>query len=106
MCMNVLPASCVSMMPLEDVGSSGTGVTDGCELPCKCWELNLGPLLEEPVFLTSSLQLQLFLIDNLTGFVCLFCFETGFLCSPGCSRTPSVGQAHKLIDLSASACAS
>ena len=31
----------------ESVGSSGTGITDSCELPCGCWELNLGPLQEE-----------------------------------------------------------
>lgn len=23
----------------------GTGVTDGCQMPCGCWEWNLGPLL-------------------------------------------------------------
>jgi hypothetical protein len=28
----------------RDYGLLGTGVTDGCELPCGCWELNLGPL--------------------------------------------------------------
>ena len=27
----------------------GTGVTDRGELPCRCWELNLGPLEEQPV---------------------------------------------------------
>ena len=28
----------------EGVRSSGTGTTDSCELPCGCWDLNLGPL--------------------------------------------------------------
>jgi hypothetical protein len=32
----------------EGVGSLGTGVTDSYELPCGCWELNLGPLEEQP----------------------------------------------------------
>jgi hypothetical protein len=31
---------------------SDLGVTDNCELPCGCWELNLGPLDEQSVFLT------------------------------------------------------
>ncbi|ERE79937.1 E3 ubiquitin-protein ligase [Cricetulus griseus] len=26
--------------------SLGTGVTDSCEPPCQCWELNPGPLQE------------------------------------------------------------
>ena len=42
----------------KGVGSSGTGVTDGCEPPCKCWELNLGPLQEQQVFLTTKLSLE------------------------------------------------
>jgi hypothetical protein len=28
----------------EDRRAPGTGVTDGCEPPCGCWELNSGPL--------------------------------------------------------------
>ena len=38
-------------------------ITDGCEPPCGCWELNLGPLEEQSVLLTSepSLHLQMFL---------------------------------------------
>jgi hypothetical protein len=31
----------------RSVCSSGTGVTDNCEPPCKCWELNPGPLEEQ-----------------------------------------------------------
>lgn len=27
----------------EGVRSAGTGMTDGCEPPDRCWELNLGP---------------------------------------------------------------
>jgi hypothetical protein len=34
--------------------SPGTGVTEGCELPCGYWELNSGPLEEQPVLLTTG----------------------------------------------------
>jgi hypothetical protein len=45
--------------------SLGT-ITDGCESPCGCWELNSGPLEEQLVLLTAepSLQPQLFLINK------------------------------------------
>ena len=33
-------------------------ITDGCESPCGCWELNLGPLEGQPVLLTSEPPLQ------------------------------------------------
>ena len=33
---------------------SGTGITNSCELPWGCWELKLGPLEEQPVFLTTE----------------------------------------------------
>ena len=32
----------------------GTGVTDGCDPTCGCWELNLGPLKEQPVLLSAD----------------------------------------------------
>jgi hypothetical protein len=50
---------CLACM-YEDVESPGTGVTDSCELPCRCWELKPGPLEAQSVLLTvdSSLQLQ------------------------------------------------
>jgi len=38
----------------EELGSPGTGVTDSCELPCECWELNPSPLEEQPVLLTTE----------------------------------------------------
>ena len=41
------------------VRSSGTGVTDSCELSCECWELNPGPPEEQPVLLTIELSLVL-----------------------------------------------
>jgi hypothetical protein len=33
-------------------------ITDGFELPCGCWKLNLGPLEEQLVFLTTEPSLQ------------------------------------------------
>ena len=54
MCVDILP-SCISMhhvcslfpkRPEESVMSLGAGVTYGCELPCRCWKLNPGPLQE------------------------------------------------------------
>jgi hypothetical protein len=36
--------------------SPGTVVTDSCDLPCRSWELNLGPLQEEQVFLLDQLS--------------------------------------------------
>jgi hypothetical protein len=32
----------------------GTGITDGCELPCGCLELNLDALQEQPVLPTTE----------------------------------------------------
>lgn len=43
-------------------GISRTGVTQSSELPCGCWELNLGPREEQPVLLTSEPSLQLWKI--------------------------------------------
>ena len=34
--------------PEDGIGSLGTEVTDGCELPCGFWESNLGPLEGQP----------------------------------------------------------
>ena len=33
-------------------------ITDGCEQPCGCWELNSGPLEEQSVLLTTEPSLQ------------------------------------------------
>jgi hypothetical protein len=41
----------------EDIRFPGTGVTDRCELPCRCWGLNRGPLEERPVLLTTKKSL-------------------------------------------------
>ena len=44
-------------------------ITDGCEPPYSCWELNSGPLEEQSVFLTAEPSL----VQNSVGIV-LFCF--------------------------------
>jgi hypothetical protein len=33
-------------------------ITDGCEPPCGCWELNSGPLGEHSVLITAEPSLQ------------------------------------------------
>ena len=51
-------AFCLHVYLCEGFGSSGMGVTDSCELPYGCWELNPGPLEEQPVLLTNEPSLQ------------------------------------------------
>jgi hypothetical protein len=48
----VLP-TCISCVRVSDLG-----ITDSCELPCGCWELNSGPLEEQSVLLTTEPSLQ------------------------------------------------
>lgn len=38
----------------EGVRAPRTKVTNGCKLPCRCWEQNLGSLDKQPVLLTLS----------------------------------------------------
>ena len=48
----------------------GNGVTDSCELPCGCWEVNPGPLEEQPVLLTTEPSLPppgLFILNGHTN---------------------------------------
>jgi hypothetical protein len=48
-------------------------ITDGCEPPCGCWELNSGPLEEQSVLLTTEQSLQLrFLVLWSTDFKSIF----------------------------------
>jgi hypothetical protein len=48
---------CLCTTELEEgIESPGTGFTDGCEPSFGCWELNLGPLEEQPVSLTTELS--------------------------------------------------
>lgn len=51
MCTDVLSA-CMSV-------SDDPGITDSCELPCGCWESNLGPLEEQSMLLTTEPSFQL-----------------------------------------------
>lgn len=43
-----------SRRPGEGIRSPGARVTDSSELPCGFWELNSGPLQEQPVLVTLS----------------------------------------------------
>lgn len=45
---------CLHVCLYEGVGYPGTGVTDGCELPCGGWEMSLGPLEVQPVLVTAK----------------------------------------------------
>jgi hypothetical protein len=49
-------------------------ITDGCELPCGCWELNPGPLEKQSVLLTHEPSLQppkgIFLYVFLFNLIC------------------------------------
>ena len=47
------------------IRSSGTGVTDSCELPCGYWKLKLDPLEELPVLLTTEPSVQLCYLETL-----------------------------------------
>jgi hypothetical protein len=49
---------CLHVCLCEGVGSSGTGIIDSYELPCRYWESNLGPLEEQPELLTTEPSLQ------------------------------------------------
>lgn len=67
MCMSVLSAcmcTChvyaVLMEPEGGIGSLGPGITSGCELTHGSWELNLSPLQEHHVLLTTELSVSPF----------------------------------------------
>jgi hypothetical protein len=69
--------------PYESFRSPGTGVTGGCELPCECWEMNPGPLEEQPVLLVIEswlYPLGLIFIIMLAG-ITLDRFVFVFLCT-------------------------
>ena len=48
--------ACCLWRPEESIRSPGTGVKDGYELPCGCWESNLGPLQGQCSDLLSPLS--------------------------------------------------
>jgi hypothetical protein len=49
-------------------------ITDGCELTCGCWELNLGTLEEQSMLLTAEPSLQPKVMLSSLGIFCL-CFS-------------------------------
>lgn len=55
LCTTCLQCPC---KPEEGVGSPGTGGPDAYELLCRSWELNTGPLGEQPVLVTTEPSLQ------------------------------------------------
>jgi hypothetical protein len=65
---------CLHVCLFEGVIFPGTGVIDSCEQPCGCWDLNLGPLEEQPVLLTAKSSLQPPTIFNLMTFKRLLVF--------------------------------
>ena len=62
MCVSV-PVGC--LVPTEDRPPE-TGITHSCEALCEFWELNPGPLGEQPVLLTVEPSLYLTLNETLT----------------------------------------
>lgn len=50
--------------------SLGTSYRQGCEPPCRCWRLNLSPLEEQSVLVTTESSLQPSLIYLFVG-VCV-----------------------------------
>jgi hypothetical protein len=44
----------MSKLLLKHQKRSSDLITDGCEPPCGCWELNSGPVEEQPVLLTAE----------------------------------------------------
>jgi len=58
-CMHVHPVCAWCLRRSEEgIRSPGTGDKEGCEPPCGFWELNLGPLQEQQVLLTTEPSLQ------------------------------------------------
>lgn len=62
MCVSVLPG-CILVHNMhawcpqrseEVIRFPGKGVKDGCTPPCGCWESNMGPQEEQPVFLSTE----------------------------------------------------
>ena len=71
MCANVFPAS---MSVWGEGGSPGSGVTDSWKLPYECCGLNLGPLEEQSVLLTTGPSLQPLLLFKVSYFI--ICFKS------------------------------
>lgn len=54
------------LRPEDGVGTSATEVKDGCKLPCRCQELNLCPLKEQPMLFMPESLLQALHLKQIT----------------------------------------
>lgn len=52
------PRACSARGGWKSTVSPGTGVTHGSKTPWGCWELNLGPMGDQPVLLTAKPSLH------------------------------------------------
>ena len=77
---------CLYACLCEAVRSTRSGVTDSCELSCGCWELNPGPLEEQPVLLTSHL-----FNPDIVQFLTVSC------CSPTKGALPHLLDLHVIV---------
>ena len=60
-----VPCLClVPRRPEEGIESLGTGLIEGCGLPCQCWEANLHPIFLAPSFLFLKIYLFFFFFFN------------------------------------------
>lgn len=95
----------------EGITFPGNGVTGGCEMNCWCWELNLDPLQEQLVLLTTKQSLQppgsFFKLRNgpwgenyclpwNTGGCTVLCFSIGVASGWSQHQTYSVANEHAL----------
>jgi hypothetical protein len=65
----------VCLMPKEVITGCQiprTEVTDSCELPCECWELNLGPLQEQPLTLKSCVYVCMCVYIGVCMHMCIY----------------------------------
>lgn len=53
LCVYVFLCTMCPWRPAEGIRSPQTGVTDGCESQCQCWDLNPGPLQKQQVHFNS-----------------------------------------------------
>jgi hypothetical protein len=60
----------MSILLLTHEKRASDPITDGCELPCGCWELNSGPLEEQSVLFTTEPSLQHNKTSFLTNLTC------------------------------------
>ena len=81
----------------KSIGFPGPGVTDGWDLLCGCWELNLALLQEQLVLLTTELSLK---------FLCLVSWEIFILISNVSDMIYILTAVYDVALLSKSSCTS